>query len=101
MTVLVLGGYGAVGGHVVDQLRRSGDQAITAGRDPARAERVIDLTEPELNSYRAALTQVDTVVNASGAEDPRLAEVAATGVHYISMGALTHSATTLDLGLDF
>ncbi len=32
---------------------------------------------------------------------PRLAEVAATGVHYISMGALTHSATTLDLGLDF
>ena len=76
MTVLVLGGYGAVGGHVVDQLRRSGDQAITAGRDPARAERGIDLTEPELNSYRAALTQVDTVVNASGAEDPRLAEVA-------------------------
>ena len=76
MTVLVLGPYGAVGGHVVDQLRRSGDQAITAGRDPARAERVIDLTEPELNSYRAALTQVDTVVNASGAEDPRLAEVA-------------------------
>ena len=32
---------------------------------------------------------------------PRIAEVAATGVHYISMGALTHSATTLDLGLDF
>ena len=32
---------------------------------------------------------------------PRLAEVAATGVNYISMGALTHSATTLDLGLDF
>ena len=32
---------------------------------------------------------------------PRIAEVAATGVKYISMGALTHSATTLDLGLDF
>ena len=32
---------------------------------------------------------------------PRIAEVAATGVNYISMGALTHSATTLDLGLDF
>jgi len=31
----------------------------------------------------------------------RIAEVAATGVNYISMGALTHSATTLDLGLDF
>ena len=32
---------------------------------------------------------------------PRIAEVAATGVDYISSGALTHSAGTLDLGLDF
>ena len=32
---------------------------------------------------------------------PRIAEVAATGVDYISSGALTHSAQTLDLGLDF
>ncbi|MAM62019.1 carboxylating nicotinate-nucleotide diphosphorylase [Maritimibacter sp. UBA3975] len=31
----------------------------------------------------------------------RIAEVAATGVNYISSGALTHSAQTLDLGLDF
>lgn len=31
----------------------------------------------------------------------RIAEVAATGVDYISSGALTHSASTLDLGLDF
>ncbi|MDE4144920.1 MAG: carboxylating nicotinate-nucleotide diphosphorylase [Pseudophaeobacter sp. bin_em_oilr2.035] len=31
----------------------------------------------------------------------RIAEVAATGVDYISSGALTHSAPTLDLGLDF
>lgn len=31
----------------------------------------------------------------------RIAEVAATGVDYISVGALTHSAGTLDLGLDF
>lgn len=31
----------------------------------------------------------------------RIAEVAATGVDYISSGALTHSAKTLDLGLDF
>ena len=30
----------------------------------------------------------------------RVAEVAATGVDYISSGALTHSAPTLDLGLD-
>ncbi|MFD2740626.1 carboxylating nicotinate-nucleotide diphosphorylase [Sulfitobacter aestuarii] len=31
----------------------------------------------------------------------RIGEVAATGVDYISSGALTHSAHTLDLGLDF
>ncbi|MBL6427204.1 MAG: carboxylating nicotinate-nucleotide diphosphorylase [Maritimibacter sp.] len=31
----------------------------------------------------------------------RIAEVAATGVDYISSGALTHSARTLDLGVDF
>lgn len=31
----------------------------------------------------------------------RIAEVAATGVDYISVGALTHSTRTLDLGLDF
>lgn len=31
----------------------------------------------------------------------RIAEVAATGVDYISVGALTHSVRTLDLGLDF
>ncbi|SEM83587.1 nicotinate-nucleotide pyrophosphorylase [carboxylating] [Gemmobacter aquatilis] len=32
---------------------------------------------------------------------PRIAEVAATGVDFISVGALTHSAPVLDLGLDF
>ncbi|MGR3399144.1 MAG: carboxylating nicotinate-nucleotide diphosphorylase [Paracoccus sp. (in: a-proteobacteria)] len=31
---------------------------------------------------------------------PRIAEVAATGVDYISVGALTHSVPVLDLGLD-
>lgn len=31
----------------------------------------------------------------------RIADIAATGVDYISSGALTHSARTMDLGLDF
>lgn len=31
----------------------------------------------------------------------RIASVAATGVDYISSGALTHSARTVDIGLDF
>lgn len=42
------------------------------------------------------------VLEASGnMQLSRIAEVAATGVDYISSGALTHSARTLDLGLDF
>ena len=42
------------------------------------------------------------VLEASGnMRQDRIAEVAATGVDYISSGALTHSARTLDLGLDF
>ncbi|MEM6465110.1 MAG: carboxylating nicotinate-nucleotide diphosphorylase [Pseudomonadota bacterium] len=42
------------------------------------------------------------VVEASGnMRFERIAEVAATGVDYISVGALTHSAPVLDLGLDF
>lgn len=42
-----------------------------------------------------------TVLEASGNMTMhRLADVAATGVHYISMGALTHSAVSVDVGLD-
>ncbi|PCH96956.1 MAG: nicotinate-nucleotide diphosphorylase (carboxylating) [Rhodobacteraceae bacterium] len=42
------------------------------------------------------------VVEASGnMRLERIAEVASTGVDYISVGALTHTVTNLDLGLDF
>jgi nicotinate-nucleotide pyrophosphorylase (carboxylating) len=42
------------------------------------------------------------VVEASGnMRMERIAEVAATGVDFISVGALTHSVAVLDLGLDF
>jgi nicotinate-nucleotide pyrophosphorylase (carboxylating) len=30
----------------------------------------------------------------------RAAEVGATGVHFVSVGALTHSVRVLDIGLD-
>ena len=41
------------------------------------------------------------VLEASGTmRQERIAQVAATGVDYISVGALTHSARTMDLGLD-
>lgn len=49
-----------------------------------------------------AMANGHIVTEASGNMSlPRIAEVAATGVDYISVGALTHSATVLDLGLDF
>lgn len=49
-----------------------------------------------------ALTAGRAVLEASGnMRLDRIAEVAATGVDFISSGALTHSARTLDLGLDF
>ncbi|MEP4036564.1 carboxylating nicotinate-nucleotide diphosphorylase [Pseudophaeobacter sp.] len=48
------------------------------------------------------MAQGQLVTEASGnMKLERIAEVAATGVDYISSGALTHSAQTLDLGLDF
>ncbi|ANT63431.1 nicotinate-nucleotide diphosphorylase (carboxylating) (plasmid) [Salipiger sp. CCB-MM3] len=49
-----------------------------------------------------AMTAGRLVLEASGnMKLERIAEVAATGVDYISSGALTHSVSTLDLGLDF
>ncbi len=48
------------------------------------------------------LVQGRLVTEASGNMTlARIPEVAATGVDYISVGALTHSAPTLDLGLDY
>ncbi|MEM9682789.1 MAG: carboxylating nicotinate-nucleotide diphosphorylase [Pseudomonadota bacterium] len=55
-------------------------------------------------TMRKAVKMVDSrmVVEASGGITPEtVALVAATGVDLISSGALTHSVTALDLGLDF
>lgn len=88
MRVLVLGGYGAVGGHLVAELRHRGDTVVTAGRDPARADTVIDLRDPTLSQYRAALSGTNVVVNAAGAEDTRLAALAGEhGCAFIDVSA--------------
>jgi len=68
---VVLGGYGAVGARIVGHLRSGGDVAIAAGRDPARADRVVNLADA--GTVRAALSDVDVVVNAAGVEDPAVA----------------------------
>ncbi len=65
---------------------------------------VVPLDNMDTETLRAAvaLAAGKLVLEASGnMKLERIAEVAATGVDYISSGALTHSARTLDLGLDF
>jgi saccharopine dehydrogenase-like NADP-dependent oxidoreductase len=86
--VLVLGGYGAVGAPVVDELRAQGHTALTAGRDPTRADRPVDLRERGLRAYAEALDGIDVVVNAAGVEDPRVVSAAAErGTAFVDVSA--------------
>ncbi len=63
---------------------------------------LLDNMDTETLRAAVALAAGKLVLEASGnMKLERIAEVAATGVDYISSGALTHSARTLDLGLDF
>lgn len=65
---------------------------------------VVLLDNMDTATPRAAVAMAKgaVVLEASGnMRLDRIAEVAATGVDHISFGALTHSAPTLDLGLDF
>lgn len=64
---------------------------------------VVLLDNMDTGTLRQAvgMAQGRVVLEASGTMRlPRIAEVAATGVDYISVGALTHSVPVLDLGLD-
>ena len=82
----------------VDTLAQLDEVLATGGAD------VVLLDNMHTEDLRAAVTRVagQLVTEASGnMRRERIAEVAATGVDYISVGALTHSAPVLDLGLDF
>ena len=73
--VLRIGGVGAV---LLDNM------------DDATLRRAVDMARGEI------------LTEASGnVRQGRIAAIASTGVDYISSGALTHSARTVDLGLDF
>ena len=63
---------------------------------------LLDNMDSEALREAVAMSAGQLVLEASGNMTlERIAEVAATGIDYISVGALTHSARTLDLGLDF
>ncbi|MGY6697125.1 MAG: carboxylating nicotinate-nucleotide diphosphorylase [Roseinatronobacter sp.] len=82
----------------VDTLTQLDAVLETGGAD------VVLLDNMETDTLRAAVAKVAgrLVTEASGnMSRARIAEVAATGVDFISVGALTHSAPVLDLGLDF
>lgn len=97
MRALVLGGYGSSGAPAVEMLRAAGDTALAAGRDPARADRVVDLSEPGHGSLVAALDGVDVVINAAGVEDPAVvAAVTAHGVAFVDVTATTGYVTALE-----
>ena len=100
MRTLVLGGYGAVGGRIVALLRAAGAVAWSAGRDAARADRMVNLTRP-YDSLPAALSDVDVVVNAAGIEDPSLvALITGHGVAFVDITATTSYVAAVErLGL--
>jgi len=82
----------------VDTLSQLEDVLSTKGAD------VVLLDNMDTPTLAQAVNMVSDqlITEASGNMTlDRIAEVAATGVDYISSGALTHSAQTLDLGLDF
>lgn len=82
----------------VDTLAQLDEVLATGGAD------VVLLDNMSTDDLHAAVDKVAgrLVTEASGnMRLARIAEVAATGVDFISVGALTHSAQVLDLGLDF
>ena len=85
----------------LDQLR----EALAAGADVV----LLDNMSPALMREAVAVTRGhraagggETVLEASGGLTlADAAEVGATGVHFVAVGAITHSAPVLDVGLDF
>lgn len=73
-------------------------EALNAGADVI----LLDNMSPEQLRAAVALVNGQAMIEASGGITlETIAEVAATGVDIISIGALTHSAPALDIGMDF
>jgi nicotinate-nucleotide pyrophosphorylase (carboxylating) len=84
----------------LDQLRI----ALGAGADLVLLDNMAPATLKEAVAIAAShrnATGKDVILEASGGLTlESVAAVGATGVRYISVGALTHSAKVLDIGLD-
>ncbi|MGY0498935.1 NAD-dependent epimerase/dehydratase family protein [Nocardia sp. FBN12] len=95
MSVLVLGGYGTVGAHLVRLLRAEGVAVQAAGRDPARADQVVDLRDSA--GVDVAMAGATIVVNCAGAEDIRLARAcAARGIPFVDISATSDYVQALE-----
>jgi nicotinate-nucleotide pyrophosphorylase (carboxylating) len=78
----------------LDQVR----EAIVAGVQLVLLDNFsLDDTRAAVDLVRGSAVQLES---SGGLDLPRAAEVAATGVNYLAVGALTHSASVLDLGFD-
>lgn len=73
-------------------------EAIAAGADAV----LLDNMSPEMMAEAASLAGGQVILEASGGITlENVGVVATTGVHFISSGALTHSAPAADLSLNF
>ena len=82
----------------VDRLDQLEEVLATGGAS------VVLLDNMDNETLKTAVEMVDGRMNTEASGNvtlDRIASISATGVDYISSGALTHSAKTLDLGLDF
>ncbi|MFI6223957.1 NAD-dependent epimerase/dehydratase family protein [Nocardia salmonicida] len=95
MTVLVVGGYGTVGAHLVRLLRAEGVSVQVAGRDPARADRVVDLRDSA--GVEAAVAGATIVVNCAGTEDVGLARACVgRGIVFVDISATSSYVQALE-----
>ena len=73
------------------------EEAITAGADIA----LLDNMTPTQLREAVQVNSGRLILEASGGvNEHTIAEIARTGVDIISIGALTHSAKSIDIGLD-
>jgi nicotinate-nucleotide pyrophosphorylase (carboxylating) len=113
--ILIKENHSAAAGGVGEAVRRARDARpdlplAVEVRDAAEIDEALEAGAPRLlldnmsaDGIRAAVAQVGgrAVLEASGGIEPDTVLVYATisGLHYVSMGALTHSAPALDLSL--